>query len=82
MISALPFRYVKHTLAVPVAVGDVETTFISDTGACPPLSLWPPSPSACLPSARVGPPPSAPRCLPRAGRVRDSVAGAAPARTG
>jgi predicted aspartyl protease len=32
MISAVPFQYQKHMLAVPVVVGDVETTFIFDTG--------------------------------------------------
>src|SRR5271155_928601 len=32
MISSVPFRYVKHTLAVPVVVGGVESTFVLDTG--------------------------------------------------
>jgi Aspartyl protease len=32
MICAVPFRYVKHMLAVPVVVGDVEAMFILDTG--------------------------------------------------
>jgi predicted aspartyl protease len=32
MISAVPFRYVKHMLAVPVVVRGVEATFIFDTG--------------------------------------------------
>jgi predicted aspartyl protease len=32
MISAMPFRYVKHMLAVPVVVGGAETTFVLDTG--------------------------------------------------
>lgn len=32
MVSAVPFQYQEHMLAVPVVVGDVETTFIFDTG--------------------------------------------------
>lgn len=32
MMSAVPFRYVKHMLAVPVTADEVETTFIFDTG--------------------------------------------------
>jgi predicted aspartyl protease len=28
----VPFRYVEHMLAVPVVVGDVEATFVLDTG--------------------------------------------------
>src|ERR1700723_1824218 len=32
MVSAVPFGYEEHMLAVPVVVGDVETTFIFDTG--------------------------------------------------
>lgn len=32
MITAVPFRYLQHMLTVPVVVGDVETTFILDTG--------------------------------------------------
>ena len=32
MVSAVPFQYENHMLAVPVVVGDVETTFIFDTG--------------------------------------------------
>jgi hypothetical protein len=30
--SAVPFQYVKHALAIPVVVGDIETRFIFDTG--------------------------------------------------
>jgi hypothetical protein len=36
MITAVPFRYMEHMLAVPVVVGDIETTFIFDTGSRPP----------------------------------------------
>lgn len=32
MVSAVPFQYQDHMLAVPVVVGEVETTFIFDTG--------------------------------------------------
>jgi hypothetical protein len=32
VISAVPFEYVMHALAVPVVVGDIETRFIFDTG--------------------------------------------------
>lgn len=32
MISAVPFQYVKHVLAIPVVVGDIDTRFIFDTG--------------------------------------------------
>jgi Aspartyl protease len=32
MVCAVLFQYQKHMLAVPVVVGDVETTFIFDTG--------------------------------------------------
>src|SRR5580700_631453 len=32
MVSAVPFEYQEHMLAVPVVVGDVEATFIFDTG--------------------------------------------------
>jgi predicted aspartyl protease len=32
MVYAVPFQYQKHMLTVPVVVGDVETTFIFDTG--------------------------------------------------
>lgn len=32
MVSAVPFRYVRHLVTVPVRVGDVETRFGLDTG--------------------------------------------------
>lgn len=32
MVSAVPFHYQNHMLAVPVEVGDIETTVIFDTG--------------------------------------------------
>jgi hypothetical protein len=32
MVSAVPFQYQEHMLAVPVVAGEVETTFIFDTG--------------------------------------------------
>jgi hypothetical protein len=32
MVSVVPFHYQDHMLAVPVLVGEVETTFIFDTG--------------------------------------------------
>ncbi|HEY2505002.1 MAG TPA: pepsin/retropepsin-like aspartic protease family protein [Streptosporangiaceae bacterium] len=32
MVCAVPFQYQEHMLTVPVVLGDVETTFIFDTG--------------------------------------------------
>jgi hypothetical protein len=32
VVFAVPFQYQDHMLAVPVVVGEVETTFIFDTG--------------------------------------------------
>jgi hypothetical protein len=32
MITPVPFRYMQHMLTVPVVVGDIETTFVFDTG--------------------------------------------------
>lgn len=32
MITTVPFRYMQHMLTIPVMVGDIETTFVFDTG--------------------------------------------------